>query len=41
MLLVAGYWMAELSRQFFLHKFQPLAMCFLAPVAEEIPEGFY
>lgn len=30
-------WMAELSRQFFLHKFlNTLAMCFLAPVAEEI-----
>lgn len=29
--------MAELSRQFFLHKFlNTLAMCFLAPVAEEI-----
>ncbi|EAN4946787.1 CPBP family intramembrane metalloprotease [Salmonella enterica] len=30
-------WIAELSRQFFLHKFlNTLAICFLAPVAEEI-----
>lgn len=36
-------WMAELSRQFFLHKFlNTLAMCFLAPVAEEIIfRGFF